>query len=119
MESRAADLRAVLDAAGSERTVLCGDGVGGCLGAFFAATYPERAIALARYAAAARSAWAPDFPTGHTQQEQVAWQAALDQGWGTEEYATASPERSGARHGGRCRLGPVVRQAVPVWGLAR
>lgn len=92
MESRAADLRAVLDAAESERAVLCGEGVGGCLGAFFAATYPERAIALAWYAAAARSAWAPDFPTGHTQEEQVAWQAALDEGWGTEEYAKASLE---------------------------
>jgi pimeloyl-ACP methyl ester carboxylesterase len=81
MESRAADLRTVLDAAASERTVLCGEGVGGCLGAFFAATYPERAIALAWYAAAGRSAWAPDFPTGHTQEEQVVWQAALDEGW--------------------------------------
>ena len=92
MESRAADLRAVLDAAHSERAVLCGEGVGGSLGAFFVATYPERVIALAWYAAAARSAWAPDFPTGHTQEEQVAWQAALDEGWGTEEYAKASLE---------------------------
>jgi pimeloyl-ACP methyl ester carboxylesterase len=32
---------------------------------------------------------APDFPTGHTQEEQVAWQAALDEGWGTEEYTRA------------------------------
>jgi class 3 adenylate cyclase len=49
LELRADDLHAVLDAAGSERTALFGLSMGGPMSVMFAATYPERTIALALY----------------------------------------------------------------------
>ena len=42
LEMRADDLRAVLDAVGSDRAVVMGGADGGALAAFFAATHPER-----------------------------------------------------------------------------
>jgi pimeloyl-ACP methyl ester carboxylesterase/class 3 adenylate cyclase len=46
VESRADDLRAVLDAARSERTAVFGFSEGGVIATLFAATYPERVSAL-------------------------------------------------------------------------
>lgn len=56
------DLRAVMDAAGSQRAALMGisEGVPMCL--LFAATYPERVQALICYGGAARSTYAEDYP---------------------------------------------------------
>lgn len=42
MDERIDDIRAVMDAAGSERAVLLGISEGGAMSALFAATYPER-----------------------------------------------------------------------------
>jgi class 3 adenylate cyclase len=49
LESQMDDVRAVLDAVGSERAALFGSGHGGQMCALFAATYPERASALILY----------------------------------------------------------------------
>ena len=46
IEDRADDLRAVLDAAGSNRAAIFGFSEGGAIGVMFAATYPERVQAL-------------------------------------------------------------------------
>ncbi len=46
IEARLDDLRAVLDAVGSERTLVVGNNDGGALAALFAATYPERTLGL-------------------------------------------------------------------------
>ena len=48
------DVRAVLDAVGSERAALFGFSEGGPMCALFAATYPERTSALLLYGAFAR-----------------------------------------------------------------
>jgi class 3 adenylate cyclase len=64
LEARMDDLRAVMDAVGSERAVLFGDGDGGALAALFAATYPQRALGLALWSGGVRMAWAPDYPWG-------------------------------------------------------
>jgi class 3 adenylate cyclase len=49
LESRVDDLRAVLDAAGSERAALFGFSEGGPISVLFAASYPERVSALILY----------------------------------------------------------------------
>ena len=49
LESRIDDLRAVLDAVGSERTAMFGFSEGGPIAMLFAATYPERVRALVLY----------------------------------------------------------------------
>lgn len=46
LEERMDDVRAVLDAAGSERAFVFGISEGGALGSLFAATYPERTAGL-------------------------------------------------------------------------
>jgi class 3 adenylate cyclase len=55
LEEQMDDVRAVLDAVGSERAALMGVSEGGALSALFAATYPERTAALVLYGAFART----------------------------------------------------------------
>jgi DNA-binding SARP family transcriptional activator/pimeloyl-ACP methyl ester carboxylesterase len=62
LEERMDDLRAVLDAVGSERSVLLGVSEGGSMAALFAATYPERTAALVAMGTFARRKKAPDYP---------------------------------------------------------
>jgi pimeloyl-ACP methyl ester carboxylesterase len=69
LETRMDDIRAVMDAAGSDRSVLFTIGDGGYLGALFAATYPERTVALVLIHAFARQVRAPDMPWLRTRAE--------------------------------------------------
>src|SRR3954463_6683768 len=62
LEQRVDDVRAVMDAAGSERAALIGMSEGGPMSLLFAATHPERASALVLYGAMARTTEAPDYP---------------------------------------------------------
>jgi pimeloyl-ACP methyl ester carboxylesterase len=62
LEHRMDDLRAVMDAAGSERAVLIGVSEGAPLSILFAAAYPQRTAALVLIGGLARSTWAPDYP---------------------------------------------------------
>jgi class 3 adenylate cyclase len=64
LEARMDDLRAVLDAAGSERALLLGNGDGGALTTLFAASYPDRTLGLLLWSGSVRTAWAPDYPWG-------------------------------------------------------
>jgi class 3 adenylate cyclase len=62
LEERMDDVRAVMDAAGSERAVLMGISEGVPMSILFAATYPERVQALVSYGGMARSTQADDYP---------------------------------------------------------
>ena len=62
LEERMDDVRAVMDAAGSERAVLMGVSEGAPMCLLFAATYPERTHALVLCGGMARSTEAPDYP---------------------------------------------------------
>jgi pimeloyl-ACP methyl ester carboxylesterase len=62
LEERMDDVRAVMDAAGSERAALLGHVDGGAMAMLFAATYPERVVALVLFQAKPRFVRAPDFP---------------------------------------------------------
>jgi class 3 adenylate cyclase len=87
LETRVDDLRAVLDAAGSERTLLWGGGPdGGALCAMYAATSPERVIGLAFWNTSARTLWAPDYPWGLSSEENQGFDEIVHRGWGMEEH---------------------------------
>lgn len=64
LESRAKEILAVLDAAGSERAAVVANGTGGLWAMFFAATYPHRTSSLVLDGCYARLARAPDYPCG-------------------------------------------------------
>lgn len=61
-EEQLDDIRAVLDAVGSERPALLGFAEGGPMCLLFAATYPERTSALMLWASYAKATRSPDYP---------------------------------------------------------
>ena len=63
-EDRMDDIRAVMDAAGSERAALVGISEGGPLAIMFAATYPERTSAMVLWSTFARILESDDYPIG-------------------------------------------------------
>jgi len=87
LEVRMDDIRAVMDAAGSERAVLCGLGDGGPLCALFAATYPERTTALVLINTAARMVRSPELPWLPTRAEREREIEELARRWGNREAA--------------------------------
>ena len=82
LQERADDVRAVLDAIGSRRTVLFGSSEGGVLCMLFAATYPERTEALILHGAYAQGLWSPDYPWAKTREEMEEELAAIERTWG-------------------------------------
>jgi class 3 adenylate cyclase/pimeloyl-ACP methyl ester carboxylesterase len=71
LETRMDDVRAVMDAVGSERAALVGWSEGVAMSCLFAATYPERVWALVLYGGKARELRAPDYPWGETEPEAL------------------------------------------------
>ena len=83
LEERMDDVRAVMDAVGSERAALFGVSEGGPMSLLFAATYPQRAQALVVYGSYGRStALASD--DGFNQRI-----ALVDRAWGNGEYTVS------------------------------
>ena len=66
LETRMDDVRAVMDAAGSQRAAFYGLSEGAAMSILFAATYPERTAALVVRSAFPRSMWAHDYPWGRS-----------------------------------------------------
>jgi pimeloyl-ACP methyl ester carboxylesterase len=92
LEDNAADLIAVLDAAGSERAVLMGGSDTAALCMMSAATYPERVSGLVLFAPAAVGIQAPDYPWQWSDAEWREYLDGIDASWGTREYAESSLE---------------------------
>jgi pimeloyl-ACP methyl ester carboxylesterase len=96
LEVRMDDVRAVMDAVGSERASIFGMFDGAPMSTLFAATYPDRTWALILDGAIARSSWAQGYP------------------WGTPEMdARAALEEIVARPNDPARLADVARLASP------
>jgi pimeloyl-ACP methyl ester carboxylesterase len=81
------DLRAVMDAAGSERAVLFGFEDGGMLAGMFAATHPDRTVALVLFAPWARVLKTPDYLFGWSEAEQDEFERHIAAEWGTTAFA--------------------------------
>ena len=83
LEARMDDVRAVMDAAGSESAALFGYSEGGPLSILFAATYPERVRALVLYGTyAKRSDPDDDYPWAPTWSERQRVARELEATWG-------------------------------------
>jgi pimeloyl-ACP methyl ester carboxylesterase len=82
LEQRMDDVRAVMDAVGSERAALMGISEGGPMCLLFAATYPERTAALVMIGAYARRLWAEDYPFGRPPEEYEEFLEDVRNNWG-------------------------------------
>lgn len=93
LETRMDDVRAVMDAAGSERAALFGFSEGGPMCVLFAAVYPERTSALVLYGSyAKRQDPDEDYPWAATREERVAYAEEVEQTWGEQgDIATLAP----------------------------
>ncbi len=83
LESRMDDIRAVMDAIGSEKAVLFGHSEGGSVSALFAATYPNRTIALITFGVFAKRRYAPEYPWAPTDEERQKVYDAIEINWGS------------------------------------
>ncbi len=86
LETRMDDVRAVMDAVGSERAALLGLSEGGSMSALFAATYPDRTWALVLCGALPRTMWAPDYPWGSTEEDYRRESEEEDRRWGEPTF---------------------------------
>jgi DNA-binding SARP family transcriptional activator/pimeloyl-ACP methyl ester carboxylesterase len=85
LETRMDDVRAVMDAAGSERATLFGSSEGGPMSMLFAATHPSRTAALILYGTyAKRRDPDDDYPWAPTWEERQRYAAEIEQSWGWE-----------------------------------
>jgi class 3 adenylate cyclase len=84
LEERMDDVRAVMDAAGSERAAIFGSSEGGLMSVLFAATYPERTSALIALAIYAKRLWSPDYPWAPTTEARAAEIEMIERTWGGE-----------------------------------
>jgi class 3 adenylate cyclase len=117
LEQRMDDVRAVLDAAGSENAAVFGFSEGGQMSALFAATYPERTIALVVYGTFAKRIWSPDYPWAPRPDARERELAELERNWATRmDLDQLAPSESEAF---KARLATYFRRsASPGAGVA-
>jgi pimeloyl-ACP methyl ester carboxylesterase len=85
-EVRMDDIRAVMDAAGSERAAILGVSEGGPMAVLFGATYPERAAALVLYGTGASYQIADDYPWAGAPEDVERAARTREERWGDPEY---------------------------------
>ena len=92
------DVRAVMDAAGSERAVLWSGHEGSRTALLFAATYPERTAGLVLLEPSVRGTGSADYPWAPSEDEWRRRLASVREGWGQREF-----------------FAELLREWAPVW----
>jgi class 3 adenylate cyclase len=106
LETRMDDVRAVMDAAGSDRAALFGYSEGGPMCCLFAATYPQRVVALVLYGTYAKRRDADeDYPWAATWEQRQAYARRVEEEWGHESDLSS--------------MAPNADEAVTRWWRAR
>jgi class 3 adenylate cyclase/pimeloyl-ACP methyl ester carboxylesterase len=110
LEMRMDDIRAVMDAAGSQRAVVFGLGDAGPLCVLFAATYRERTSALVLMNSSPRFVRSAEFPWLRTRAEAELLADEFERRWGEADYQydffrLSSPDMTDEEAGLRARLG--------------
>ena len=97
LEERMDDVRAVMDAAGSERAVLMGISEGAPLSMLFAASHPERTAALIFVGGEVKEVTSADWPWGESTREEFEESMerilASDASWGKPAPVFFAPSR--------------------------
>jgi pimeloyl-ACP methyl ester carboxylesterase/DNA-binding winged helix-turn-helix (wHTH) protein len=82
LEQRMEDVHAVMDAVGSKRAALIGVSEGGPMCSLFAATYPERTLALVMIGTYAKRIRDDDYPWGVSQEDREEFFEMMQHDWG-------------------------------------
>jgi DNA-binding winged helix-turn-helix (wHTH) protein/pimeloyl-ACP methyl ester carboxylesterase len=82
LEQRMDDVRAVMESVGSERAALCGVSEGGPMCSLFAATYPEKTIALVMIGTYAKRLRDAEYPWAPTTKERQHFFEEIRAHWG-------------------------------------
>lgn len=120
IEERMDDVRAVMDAAGSERAGLFGISEGGPMSIVFAASYPERTHSLVLLGSFARFSAAEDYPCGLSEDVLAGFLESIEKNWGVgNDLASFAPsvagdERAREFWGRLQRLGASPREATAI-----
>jgi pimeloyl-ACP methyl ester carboxylesterase/AraC-like DNA-binding protein len=96
LEERMDDIRAVMDAVGSEKAILFGHSEGGSVSALFAATYPNRIISLITFGIFAKRKYAQNYPWAPTNEERQRVYDMIENCWGSGEMnlETLAPSKA-------------------------
>jgi class 3 adenylate cyclase len=126
-EQRMDDIRAVMDAVGSERAAVLGWSEGAPLCALFAATYPQRTTALVMYGGLPRFVSDDDYQWGFPREVLDDWvEQIVPAAWGQDEellrlWAPSVADQPGPRRWfvrfGRLAASPGAAQAL--FGMAQ
>lgn len=96
LETKVDDVRAVLDAVGSARATLYGQGVdGGAIGAMFAATYPERVVGLVFWSGQTCGGAQPDAPWPVAEGSMERFRQLIADTWGDPDAVAPLLEEAG------------------------
>ncbi len=82
LEQRMDDVRAVMDAVGSERAALCGVSEGGPMCSLFAATYPEKTLAVVMIGTYAKRIRDVEYPWAPTPEHRQHFFEEIRKDWG-------------------------------------
>ncbi len=95
LEERMDDVRAVMDAVGSERAALLGHSEGGNMCVLFSATYPERTTALLLVGSYAKRIRSEDYPWAPTVEERAREIEETEATWGSPEaFRALAPSKA-------------------------
>lgn len=95
LEERMDDVRAVMDAVGSERAAVLGHSEGGSMSMVFAATYPQRTAALILVGSYAARVASPDYPWAPDPEERAREFEETERTWvHPSMIATLAPSRA-------------------------
>ncbi len=80
------DVRAVMDAVGSESAVIWLGAAATGIGVLFAATYPERCAGLVCFDPQVKGTRTSDYPWASSEEDWREWLAAIRNGWGERPF---------------------------------
>ena len=112
LEQRMDDVRAVMDAVGSERAALLGHSEGGNMCVLFTATYPERTRALVLVGCYAKRIPSDDYPWAPTIEDRDREIARTEATWGSPEAFRALAPSKVDDEAFQRWIGRYVRQAA-------
>ena len=84
LDERMDDVRAVLEAVGSQRAAIFENSEGGSMSVLFAATHPERTVALVTFGIFAKRLFSPDYPWAPTPEQRERAYDLVEREWGRD-----------------------------------